>query len=95
MSRQPVTHLSARLSTPGASAGVTRALLFGVDIDRDKRIDRYIDYFGGGAEHGSSSLPSGDAANARRVGRARREAARTRPPSRGGAGTACPQTKVQ
>jgi hypothetical protein len=34
---------------------VTRALLFDVGIDRDKRIDRYIDYFGSGAERAASS----------------------------------------
>jgi hypothetical protein len=39
--------------------------------------------------------PSGDAGNARRAGRARREAARGRPPSRGSARTAGPETKVQ
>jgi hypothetical protein len=39
MSHQPVTHFSAEM---------VRARLFGVDVQRPKRIDRQIDYFGSG-----------------------------------------------
>jgi hypothetical protein len=55
--RQPVIPRSAGQSTQSASPGVTRALLFDVHIDRYKRIDRYIDYFGGGAECTVSFIP--------------------------------------
>jgi hypothetical protein len=39
MSHDPVTHLAAEM---------VRARLFGVDVQRPKRIDRQIDYFGSG-----------------------------------------------
>ena len=48
MSHQPVTHFSAEPSGRGASAEMVRARLFGVDVQRPKRIDRQIDYFGSG-----------------------------------------------
>jgi hypothetical protein len=54
MSRRPVRHPSAEQTTPSTSA---RALLFDIDVDRHKRIDRYIDYFGSGARR-TTVVPS-------------------------------------
>ena len=48
MSHQPATHLGAEQSGRSASAEMVRARLFGVDVQRQKRIDRQIDYFGSG-----------------------------------------------
>ena len=45
MPRRSVIHLS----TEQSSRGIARAYLYDVDVDRQKHIDRYIDYFGGGA----------------------------------------------
>jgi hypothetical protein len=49
MSRQPRPPRRARLSRSRLRARLVRALLFLVPIDRGKRIDRHIDYFGSGA----------------------------------------------
>jgi hypothetical protein len=48
MSHQLVTHFSAEPSGRSASAKTVHARLFGVDVQRPKRIDRQIDYFGSG-----------------------------------------------
>ncbi|HEY3067582.1 MAG TPA: hypothetical protein VGL09_17450 [Methylomirabilota bacterium] len=48
MSRPAVSHRGAEQATSSTSAAIARALVFDVDVDRHKRIDRYIDYFGGG-----------------------------------------------
>jgi hypothetical protein len=48
MSHQPVTHLSVAQSGRRSSADMVCARLFGVDVQRPKRIDRQIDYFGSG-----------------------------------------------
>jgi len=48
MSHQPVTRLGAERSGRRASAEMVRARLFGVEVQRPKRIDRQIDYFGSG-----------------------------------------------
>jgi hypothetical protein len=53
-SRRPASPPSAGQSTQSASPDVARAPLFAVQVDRDRRIDRYIDYFGGGAERAVS-----------------------------------------
>jgi hypothetical protein len=53
MSRRPLTHLSADESRRSTSAASVRAHLFDVDVDRPKRIDHYIDYFG----HGGARRP--------------------------------------
>lgn len=47
MSRRPVTHGTVEQSRRSASAIIARAYLFKADADAQKRIDRYIDYFGG------------------------------------------------
>ena len=48
MSRQPVIHRSDDQPRQRASVGIARTRLFDVGIDRTKRIDHYIDYFGNG-----------------------------------------------
>jgi len=48
MSRQPLIRRSAGQSTQSASASIARLRLFVVDVDRKKRIDDSIDYFGNG-----------------------------------------------
>ena len=57
MSRQPVTHLNAEQSRRSARAAIARAWLFPVDVDAPKRIDHYIDYFGGGLVRRSIVTP--------------------------------------
>jgi len=49
MSRQPLIHRSAGQSTQSASVSTARTRLFVVDVDRKKRIDDSIDYFGNGS----------------------------------------------
>jgi hypothetical protein len=44
--RRPVAHLTVAQPRRRASAAIARAYLF--DVDRQKRIDHYIDYFGSG-----------------------------------------------
>ncbi len=46
MSRPPVTHLGAEQPNRSPSAGIARTSL--LEVDRQKRIDHYIDYFGNG-----------------------------------------------
>ncbi len=48
MPRRPLAHVDAELSGRMTSLDITRAQLFDVDVDRKKRIDAAIDYFGGG-----------------------------------------------
>jgi len=48
MSRRPLAPIDARRSGPTTSMDVVRARLFDVDVDRKKRIDDAIDYFGEG-----------------------------------------------
>ncbi len=43
---QPLIHRSADQSPQSASVSIARTRLFIVDIDRKKRIDDFIDYFG-------------------------------------------------
>ncbi len=49
MSRQPLIHRTAGQSTQSASVRTARTRLFVVDVDRKKRIDDSIDYFGNGS----------------------------------------------
>jgi len=49
MSRRLPTRRSATHSRLRMRTTITRALRFLVTVDRDKRIDRHIDYFGSGA----------------------------------------------
>ena len=53
MSRRPVTPRSTDLSPQSVSAVSAPAHRFAVDVDRPKRIDLFIDYFGTG------DVPSG------------------------------------
>jgi hypothetical protein len=48
MSRRPVTSLPAEQSGRSAHAAIAPPYSFLVDVDLPKRIDDYIDYFGGG-----------------------------------------------
>jgi hypothetical protein len=52
MSRPPNALVSPEQARRNASAAIARALLLDVDIDRPKRIDQYLDYFGSGGESG-------------------------------------------
>jgi hypothetical protein len=55
--RRPVMPRSTEPSPQGASAGSSPAHRFAVDVDRPKRIDHFIDYFGtGDAPSGPSRL---------------------------------------
>ena len=47
MPRQRLVYVDAGLSARITSMEVTRSQLFHVDVDRKKRIDDIIDYFGG------------------------------------------------
>lgn len=49
MSRRTLTHFRVDQSGQDTSAGIVRAHLLAADVDRLKRIDRYIDYFGSGS----------------------------------------------
>ena len=49
MSRHPLIHRTAGQSTQSASGRTARTRLFVVDVDRKKRIDDSIDYFGHGS----------------------------------------------
>lgn len=46
MPLRPVAHVDAELSARITSIEIARAQLFDIDIDRKKRIDDTIDYFG-------------------------------------------------
>jgi hypothetical protein len=48
MSRRTLTHLRAEPSGQDTSAETGRVHLLAATVDRLKRIDRYIDYFGSG-----------------------------------------------
>ena len=46
MPRRPPPHIDAELTGRLAAIEIARAQLFDVDVDRKKRIDGLIDYFG-------------------------------------------------
>jgi hypothetical protein len=48
MPRRPLAHVGAKLSGRITAIEIARAQLFDVDVDRKKRIDDAIDYFGTG-----------------------------------------------
>jgi hypothetical protein len=48
MPRRPFAHVGAELSERVTAIEIARAQLFDVDVDRKKRIDDAIDYFGAG-----------------------------------------------
>jgi len=48
MPRRLLAHVDAELSGRITSIEIARAELFGVDVDRKKRIDDALDYFGAG-----------------------------------------------
>ena len=60
MSRQPATTVSPEQTRQNASVAIARAQLLDVEADRPKRIDQYLDYFGGGGESFSSRLAPRD-----------------------------------
>jgi hypothetical protein len=49
MPRQPLAHVGAGRSERSTRFEAARAWLFDVDVDRRKRIDAAIDYFGAGS----------------------------------------------
>ena len=55
MARRPPAHIDAELSGRITALEIARAQLFDVDVDRKKRIDDAIDYFGAGHQSRSSS----------------------------------------
>ena len=48
MPRRPLSFIGAESSERSAAIQIARAQLFDVDVDRKKRIDDAIDYFGAG-----------------------------------------------
>jgi hypothetical protein len=46
MPQRPLAHVDADVSKRTTSIELMRSLLFAVDVDRKKRIDDAIDYFG-------------------------------------------------
>jgi hypothetical protein len=62
MPRRRVADVDAELSECTTSIEIARAQLFDVDVDRKKRIDDAIDYFGGG----TSTSPGRVSANTSR-----------------------------
>jgi len=63
MSRPPVTAVSPEEARRNASAAIARAQLLDVEADRPKRIDQYLDYFGGGESGLSPRLALRDQSN--------------------------------
>jgi hypothetical protein len=60
MSHRPVTAVAREENGRNASAAIARAQLLPVEADRPKRIDQYLDYFGGGGESFSPGLAPRD-----------------------------------
>jgi hypothetical protein len=54
MSRRPSAPVSSEQARQDASAAIARAHLLDIEVDRPKRIDQYVDYFGSGRESGLS-----------------------------------------
>ena len=52
MPRRPSAPVSSEQAGRNVSAAVTRARLLDIALDCPKRIDQYIDYFGGGKNGG-------------------------------------------
>ncbi len=80
MPRRPLAHVGAELSRRITAIEIARARLFDVDVDRKKRIDDAIDYFGAGhidvAQDGVRQLRS---ARTERFTTCSRRACRVRP----------------
>jgi hypothetical protein len=55
MPRRSVIRLRTEQSRQSVSRGIARAYLYDIDVDRQKHIDRYIDYFGGGAARSAAT----------------------------------------
>ncbi len=69
MPRPSVTRRTAHTAESSAGAQTIRARLFDVDVDRKKRIDDSIDYFGdGGGRRSAATSDSCGAAKAVRDG---------------------------
>ena len=54
MSRRPSAVVSSEEAKRNASAAIARALPLEIQVDRPRRIDQYLDYFGSGEESGRS-----------------------------------------
>jgi hypothetical protein len=54
MSRRPSAPVSPEEAKRDDSPAIARAHLPDVEVDRPKRIDQYLDYFGSGGESGAS-----------------------------------------
>jgi hypothetical protein len=50
MSRQPSAPVSPEQAKRNTSVAVARGYLLDIAVDRPKRIDQYLDYFGSGGE---------------------------------------------
>ena len=50
MSREPSAPGNPEQAKRNASAAVARSYLLDIEVDRPKRIDQYLDYFGSGGE---------------------------------------------
>ena len=50
MSRQPSAPVRPEEAERNASPAIARTYLLDVEVDRPKRIDQYLDYFGSGGE---------------------------------------------
>lgn len=59
MPRRPLAHVGAEVSGRITAIEIAHARLYDVDVDRKKRIDDAIDYFGGG----TSTSPGKESAN--------------------------------
>lgn len=55
MSRRPSVLVSSEQAGRNVSAAIPRAHLLDTELDRPKRIDQYIDYFGGDGRGGGIS----------------------------------------
>ena len=59
MSRRPSAPNSPEQTSRNASPAIARADLLDVEVERPKRIDQYIDYFGSGGKGGSAPAEGG------------------------------------
>ena len=59
MSRQSSAPVGPEPAKRNASLAVARAYLLDIEVDRPKRIDEYIDYFGDGGKGGPAPAEPG------------------------------------
>jgi hypothetical protein len=55
MPHRPVIAICSEQARGNTSAAIARAHLLDIEVDRPKRIDQYLDYFGSGGESGGSA----------------------------------------